>query len=40
MLNLKAIGSLRNVKGVKPNGNWKPKKLEGNLSTSGLTTPL
>ena len=28
MLNIKAIGSLRSVKSVKPNGNWKPKKLE------------
>ena len=27
-LNLKVIGSLRSVKSVKPNGNWKPKKLE------------
>ena len=28
VLNLKAIGSLRSVKSVKPNSNWKPKKLE------------
>ena len=28
VLNLKVIGSLRSVKSVKPNGNWKPKKLE------------
>ena len=27
MLNLKVIGSLRHVKSVKPNGNWKPKKF-------------
>ena len=27
-LKLKVIGSLRGVKSVKPNGNWKPKKLE------------
>ena len=27
VLNLKVIGSL-SVKSVKPNGNWKPKKLE------------
>ena len=25
---LKVIGSLRSVKSVKPNGNWKPMKLE------------
>ena len=28
VLNLIVIGSLRSVKSVKPNGNWKPKKLE------------
>ena len=28
MLKLKVIGSFRSIKGVKPNGNWKPKKLE------------
>ena len=28
VLNLKAIGSLRSVKSVKPNGSWKLKKLE------------
>ena len=28
VLNLKVIGSLRSVKSVKPNSNWKPKKLE------------
>ena len=28
VLKLKVIGSLRSVKSVKPNGNWKPKKLE------------
>ena len=26
VLNLIVIGSLWSVKGVKPNGNWKPKK--------------
>ena len=28
VLNLIVIGSLRSVKSVKPNGNWKPKELE------------
>ena len=28
VLNLMVISSLRSVKSVKPNGNWKPKKLE------------
>ena len=28
VLKLKVIGSFRSVKSVKPNGNWKPKKLE------------
>ena len=28
VLKLKVIGSLRSVKSVKPNGNWKPKKLK------------
>ena len=28
VLNLKVIGSLRSVESVKPNSNWKPKKLE------------
>ena len=27
VLKLKVIGSLRSVKSVKPNGNWKPKKF-------------
>ena len=28
MLKLGKIGSLRSVGSVKPNGNWKPKKLQ------------
>ena len=28
VLKLKVIGSLRSVKSVNPNGNWKFKKLE------------
>ena len=28
MLKLKVTGSFRSIKSVKPNGNWKPKKLE------------
>ena len=28
MLNLMVIRSLRGAKSVKPNGNWKPKKLK------------
>ena len=28
VLNLIVIGSLRSVKSVIPNGNWKPKNLE------------
>ena len=28
VLNLMVIGSLRSVKSVKPNSNWKPKKLQ------------
>ena len=28
MLNLMVIRSLRSAKSVKPNGNWKPKKLK------------
>ena len=28
MLKLQVIRSLRNIKSVEPNSNWKPKKLE------------
>ena len=28
VLKLKVIGSLRSIKSVKLNGNWKPKRLE------------